>query len=289
MWFLWIAIIFLVVMGIIGTFLHYNRRSLFNKHKSIFEFWGIIIPILLALLAFLQTQLAMESSTKDFGNIVGRMDDIISKAEESSKSLHNVDVSISKLPQQMDSLSKSIIAFNDVISSQKEQLTITINGLNSSILDFKSTVDAMTERFNRKPELNVDLHTYLTDTSRVIYKIVITNRGNLLADIYRMTYKIDSNYVISVTNARKIDNAERNATYQEEFLTPIPLFPPAPAYNTTSATKFDCNMILTTDDNYFLRINVYYKANFGNDGIATAIFIFNKNKEQPEKLIIKTD
>ena len=286
---LWIPIILIVAVSIVGTVFYLRKREFFLEHKSLAEFWGIVLSILFALFAFLQTQSAMESSAEDFKDIVSRMDSIITKAEESSKSLHNVDESLTELPQQMDSLSKSIVAFNDVISSQKEQLTITLNGLNGSILDFKSTVDAMIERFNRKPDLDIDLHTYLTDTSRVIYEIVITNRGNLLPDIYRLTYKIDSNYVISITKARKIDNAERNATYQEDFQTPTSLFPPASPYNTTSATKFDCNMILTPNDNYFLRINVYYKASFGNDGIATAFFIFSKNKEQPEKMMIKTN
>lgn len=289
MWLLLIPIVLIVATSVTGTILYFKKRDFFLEHKSFVEFWGIVLSILFALFAFMQTQSSMESSTKDFKNIVGRMDDIISKAEESTSSLHNVDSSLSKLPQQMDSLSNSIIAFNDVISSQEEQLTRALNGLNSSILDFKGTVDAMTERFNRTPKLDVDLHTYLTDTSRVIYEIVITNRGNLLADIYRMTYKIDSSYIILITGARKIDNAEKSATYQEEYINPISIFPPAPVYNATSTTKFDCNMVLTTDDNYFLRINVYYKASFGNDGISTAIFIFNKNKEQPEKLKIKTN
>jgi len=278
MWFIWIAIIFLVVKGIVGTYFYYKKRSLYNKHKSIFEFWGIIIPVLLALLAFMQTQLAMKSSTEDFGNIVGRMDNIISKAEESTTSLRNVDSSLSKLPQQMDSLSKSIVAFNDVISSQKEQLTITLNGLNSSIVDFKSTVDTMTKRFNRKPDLDVDLLTYLTDTSRVIRTVVITNRGDLLADVYRITYKIDSNYVNSFTKAERIENDEKDATYQQEFYNPVPI------YKSINTMKFDCNMVLKNDDNYILRINVYYRASFGNDDMVSHLYYFNKNKEEPVKL-----
>lgn len=278
MWFIWIAIIFLVILGIVGTYFYYKKRSLYNKHKSIFEFWGIIIPILLAFLAFLQTQSAIKSSTKDFTDIVGRMDKIITKAEESSKSLHNVDESLSKLPQQMDSLSRSIVAFNDVISSQKEQLTITLNGLNGSILDFKSTVDTLVERFNRKPDLDIDLLSYLTDTTRVVNTIVVTNKGKLLADIYMIRFMIDTSSVISVNQAKETDHWEMFVNYQVDYLTP------APVYEADRIAKFNCNVVLKNSNISIFRVIVFYRASFGNDGTKKVVFVFHKDQDKYEKI-----
>ena len=122
MWLLWIPIILIVATSIVGTIFYFKKREFFREHKSFVEFWGIVLSILFALFAFLQTQSAMEGSTEDFREIVSKMNSIITKAEESSKSLHNVDSSLSNLPIQMDSLSKSIVSFNDVILSQREAI-----------------------------------------------------------------------------------------------------------------------------------------------------------------------
>jgi peptidoglycan hydrolase CwlO-like protein len=195
MFLIWLPIILIVIISITGSVYYFKKREFFLEHKSFIGFWGIILSILFALFAFLKTQSSMESSTQDFGNIVTRMDAIISKAKESSESLNNVDESLSKLPQQLDAFSESIKSFDDVISSQRDQLSATLNGLNNSILTFKSSIDSMIERFNRKPELDIDLLSFLTDTARIINNIVITNRGKLLSDVYRIRFLVDTNFV----------------------------------------------------------------------------------------------
>jgi hypothetical protein len=214
----------------------------------------------------------MESSTADFTNIVGRMDDIISKAEESSRSLHNVDSSLSKLPEQMDSLSKSIVSFNDVILSQRKQLTFTLNELSSSVLAFKSTVDTMIERFNRKPDLEIELLSYLTDSTRVIYTIVVTNKGKLLADVYRIRFMIDTSSVLNVTEAVEADRYNIYVNYQVDYPSP------APVYEADRVAKFKCNVVLKNINYSLFRVIVFYRASFGNDGTKKTLFAFHKDQ-----------
>ena len=275
---LWIPIILIGATSIVGTIYYFKKREFFLEHKSFVEFWGIVLSILFALFAFLQTQSSMESSTKDFTNIVGRMDDIISKAEESSTALQNVEESLSNLPPQLNALSESINSFDDVISTQRKQMTVTLNELNSSVLAFKTTVDTMIERFNRKPDLDIELLSYLTDSTRVIYTIVVTNRGKLLADIYKIRFMIDTTFVKLVTLANKTDGFDNYVNYQMDYISPAPVF------EVDRHAKFECNIILKKIDLTFLRVIVFYRASFGNDGTKKRLFVFKRDQDNYLKI-----
>jgi hypothetical protein len=258
----WIILIF--ALGI-AAYLYYYKRPIFDKHKGFIELSLIIFTALFTIYQ-------VSSSTDDFNEIVDRMDSIITKAEESSESLHNLDSSLSKLPPQMDALSNSIKSFDEVISSQRDLLGATLNGLNGSILTFTSSIDSMAKRLNRKPDLYIDLSNYLTDSTRVINKIIITNRGKLLADVYRMRFLVDTNFVISFSPGREGGKYDNFVNYQYDLPSPAPIF------EVDKPTNFDYDIVLKNESLTYLKIIVYYRASFGNDGTETKIFIFEKGK-----------
>jgi hypothetical protein len=262
-------IILICALGI-AAYLYYYKRPFFDKHKGFIE---ISLIIFTALFTIYQVR----SSADDFNEIVDRMDSIITKAEESSKSLHNVDESLSKLPQQMDSLSNSIIAFNDVISEQREQLSSTLNGLNESIRTFKSDVDSMVERFSRKPKIRVDLSTWKDDTSRGIKTIAFVNEGTLLADITLFQMYLPTKYILEFNDK----NFKKGPDYGEFSNYVFPFDPPVPLLaDTTKVRKID-SIIILKNESFEIRFVVYYRASFGNDGSSENRFMFNKELSLP--------
>ena len=60
--------------------------------------------------------------------------------------------------------------------------------------------------------------------------------------------------------------------------------PSAPVYEVDKPTKFDCNIVLKNEDFTYLRVIVYYRASFGNDGTEAKLFIFKKGQYKYEKV-----
>lgn len=277
MFLIWIPIILIVVISIIGSVFYFKKPEFFLEHKSFIEFWGIILSILFALFAFLQTQSSMESSTEDFGNIVTRMDAIISKAKESSVSLNNVDESLSKLPEQMDDFAKSIQSFDEVISSQRDQLSATLNGLNSSIVTFKSSLDSMIERFNRRPLLKIDMVVWENDTSRIIKTIVITNLGKLKSEVYTLRLQIPKECVqkFEMYDGFLASEADGINYYQVDFNDKNSIIA-----DKTKPKNLMCEIYLDKS-RIDMAVIAYYDAAFGNDGSSSQIFRFRENVLRP--------
>jgi hypothetical protein len=274
---IWLAIILIIFLLLIGSYYYLTSREIFLKHKDFIEFWGIILSILLALLAVLQTQSSMESSTNDFNNIVNRMDNIITKAEESSESLQNVDSSLSKLPQQMDDFSKSIKSFDAVINSQRDQLNTTLNGLNISILTFKSSLDSMIERFNRRPQHNIDMVVWENDTSRIIKTIVITNLGKLKSEVYTLRLQIPKECVQKFEMYEGFLDSEIDGInyYQVNFNGQNSIIA-----DKTKPRNLKCQIYLDKS-RFDMAVIAYYDAAFGNDGSSAQIFRFRENVLRP--------
>jgi hypothetical protein len=105
---------------------------------------------------------------------------------------------------------------------------------------------------NRKPDLDIDLSNYLTDSTRVINKIIITNRGKLLADVYRMRFLAVTNFVKSFSPGREAGKYDDFVNYQYELPSPAPIF------EVDKPTKFDCDIVLKNKSLTYLKIIVYY-------------------------------
>lgn len=275
---IWIPIIIIVIVSVVGSVFYLKKRDFFIEHNAFVEFWGIVISILFALFAFLQTQSSMESSTEDFANIVGRMDSIITKAEESSTSLHKLEESLSNLPPQIDSFSKSIQSLNNIVATQKEELGKTLKDFNASITHFKSSVDEMVKKFNRKPLLYLDMLVWANDTSRTITNIVINNHGSLMAEVNMVRFQIPKKNLIKfeMKDGNLTDENNGILYYQVNF--PFPHM--SIIADTLKPKKLECNIIIDKD-NFDIKILAYYKAEFGNDGVDDEMFYFEKDAVRP--------
>ena len=62
--------------------------------------------------------------------------------------------------------------------------------------DFQQSVDAITERYKRKPELVLDFRPQISDTMVIIPKLVLKNKGNLPAELSSITIKVSTQNVI---------------------------------------------------------------------------------------------
>ena len=264
-------IILLCALGI-AAYLYYYKRPFFDEHKGFIE---ISLIIFTALFTIYQVR----SSDDDFKKIVSRMDSIITKAKESSKSLHNVDSSLTNLPTQIDSFSASIDSLNKVVSSQRKQLSRTLEYFNQSILKFKSSIDSMVERFNRKPDIRIDLTTWKDDTSRGIPVIVLVNEGKLLADVNVVRVYLPTKYIIKFDETR----FKKESEWGDYSIYELFLDPPEPVIaDLTKPKKIEFNAILKNED-FEIRILVYYRASFGNDGSDENSFLFYKYRTLPSK------
>ena len=264
-------VILICALGI-AAYLYYYKRLIFDKHRGFIELSLIIFTALFTIYQ-------VRSSTADFGEIVDRMDAIITKAEESSESLHNVESSLSNLPAQIDSFSASINSLNNVVSSQRELLSQTLEYFNQSIWNFKGSVDSMAERFNRKPDIRIDLTTWKDDTSRGIPVIVLVNEGKLLADVNLVRVYLPTKLIIKFdeTPFRKVSELDNYSIYELYLDTPEPVIA-----DITKPKKIDFNAILK-NENFEMRILVYYRASFGNDGSNENLFRFYENRTLPSK------
>jgi hypothetical protein len=255
----------ILVLGVVGVaivfYLFLKKRKVFDKYKGLIEVCAIIFSVIFAVYQ-------VRSSAEDFEKIVNRMEGIIESAEESKKSLKEVENSLSGLPAQIDSFSVSINLLNKVVIHQRDKLETTLNDFNSSILGFQGSVDDMAKRFDRHPKLKIDLKKTETNSSIKITHIVVTNYGDLLANVYMVRLQIEEEVLDSIkwNNSRETLKQGTLRTFQLDrenvYITP----------SETKPTLFDCELILTKNPKLLLNIFVYYTSPFGNDGNASESF-----------------
>ena len=251
-----------------GTRLFFVNKPEFENQKSLIEYWFIFITIIFTLIAFQQASESIESSTKDFNNIIKRIDSITGNLTDAKKSLNEVDEKLSDLPSKIDSFSKSIKSLNNVVSSQKEQLSSTLTGFNKSILGFKESVDQMAERFNRKPNLNIDFVVNKKDSTFEITTIVINNVGTLTAEIYSVRVHVSNKGLLKfdLPGAKKDQTYDDYSTFEKFFQVPDYVFPNPQAAQTTGVIR--CKIEFKKNINVLFDVFVYYRSAFGNDGVA---------------------
>ena len=257
-----IWIIFLIVL-IVLLYTYFKNRPIFEEYKNLTEFMIVIFTVFFAIYQ-------LNSSTDDFEKLIERLEGIIQNAEESKNSLKKVQESLSDLPVQIDSFSTSIRSLNTVVSTQKDQLGKTLISFNESILGFKLSVDQMAERFNRKPDIKIALKLSNTDSSLSIHSIVLTNKGNLLAEIFTVRLHLPNKYLISFEwkESIKAQEYEEYSTYQKHF-TDQYVFP-----DSLKPLVENCNIMFSVNKRIKGTVFVYYTSAFGNDGVAEQDFIW---------------
>lgn len=270
--------ILLIVLAY-GTIIYFRDKEKFDRQKSLIEFWSIFITIIFAFVALNQTSTNIENSAKDFNNLITKLEEIIGDVQESKEVLNDVKLSLSELPTQIDSFASSINSLNNVVSSQKELLSNTLTGFNESIYAFKSSVDSMVKRFNRKPFLKVELGIVDADTISTIDKIVITNYGALSAEIKLIRLHLPTESILSFNwdNSSKDQEYEETTTYQANF-TNTYVFP-----DSLKPFVSRCNITLTIKEGITIRVIVYYKSDFGNDGVVEQAYYSYYKSNKPAK------
>ena len=194
-------IILIIVLGILaigGFYAYLFHNKWFTKHQGIVEYEGILWSLIIALITISQTQSGIDSSTKDFNNLVSRLDTIVTRVDSATNSVTKVRQSLSELPPQIDKFAKSIKSMNDIIIKQKEDLSKTLVSFNQSIHSFSSSVDSMVVRFNRKPDIKFDIKYTENDTSFIVNEFVYTNWGSLMADAYMVSLQIPKKYFFNI-------------------------------------------------------------------------------------------
>lgn len=257
-------IIILLVVTVLLNIIYATKRALFDKYKGIIEFNAVMISLIVALLAY-------QGSASDFENLMNRFENIISNVEESKETLKSVKESLTYLPEQIDSFSNSIKSLNQVVSHQRDQLEKTLEDFSGSIKGFQSSVDDMAKRFDRHPELTIDLKKVETDTSAIISNIVITNHGSLLANIYTIRVQIEEVGFISFELKGWYETPKQltKLSYQGDKNMYVPP-------NKGTPLLVGCNIEIKKGRESGMAVFVYYISPFGNDGVVYDNFIFPK-------------
>jgi len=273
------AIIFTFIFFIVGVrigYLYLRKRDKFNEEKYVAEFGMIFFTALIALITVYQANESIEKSTEDFNNLFEKIDTLIGDLSKSKETLEQVEQKLSKLPGQLDDFSQSIISLNDVMKEQKVQFLTTISSLNESIETFRITVDSLRSRFDRKPNLKIEYSHYQTDSTYVITQFVITNWGDLIAELYMLRLSLPNQITLSVKMDDLIKDREypNFTTYQRNFLqTQI-----IPA-SRLKPLIVECTIVFKKHlvKEFSFTLSAYYKAELGNSGFRDIQFeLFQK-------------
>ncbi len=253
--------VLLIILGILVitiTYLYFRKKAIFDQYMRLIEIIAVIFSVFFVLIQF-------QSSTDDFNDLIGRLEQIVGSANESKDALKSVDESLSNLPDQIDSFSSSIKSLNIIISSQKEQLKTTLTGFNESIYAFKSSVDSMVSRFNRKPNVEISLDVTDTDTSFSINAIELENQGELIAELFRLTchFPNEGLSIIEFKNLKKNLTGNAISFYQINFLPSEPLIP---AFG--RPLRIECKVIINKKFSHRIYFSAYYTSPYGNDHYA---------------------
>jgi hypothetical protein len=267
-----IVVLFLVLIA--SIILYLKKRKLFERHQGIAEFLAVMISLIFTLLALQQAQSTVDQSTEDFNKLISRMDTIVTNVGLATQSIDSVKLSLSTLPTQIDSFSKSIYLLNEVVSRQRDKLEATLNDFNSSIKGFESSVDNMAKRFNRHPILKINFKKTETDSTVLITHFVITNFGDLIADVYTVRFQIEEDFLISF-NLKSSQETYKQGTmrsfqinFTKQYVTP----------NENTPWVSDCTINIRKGNKSLIKVFIYYTSPFGNDGNEVAEFRFQKKK-----------
>ena len=213
----------------------------------------------------------MNNSTDEFNSLIGKIEQIIGDVQESKESLKEVERSLSNLPSHIDTFSTSINSLNEVVTKQKKQLSMTLDEFNESIVGFRKSVDEMAVRFSRKPKIKIGIKKSTNDSLMSINAIVLTNSGDLIAEINTLRFRIPTESLIKFTmeGSRKTDSYEDFTNYQVDYYNPKQyVFP-----DKFKPRVFDCDIKLKKEKRSSITIYVYYLSSFGNDGTTYDSFL----------------
>ncbi len=258
-----IALIIVLTLITISTFwLYIGKRKLFERHKGIAEFLAVMVSLIFTLLALQQAQSSVDQSTEDFNALISRVDTIVTNVGTATNSIESVKASLAELPAQIDSFSNTIKSINSTLDQQKEQMTTTLKDFSGSIKEFQLSVEAMTERFNRKPKLVLDFKPIVNDSTFIIPMFVLRNEGTTEAELSSISIIVPNQNVIEFKvmayNMSPYTPGinKYSMTYNDLLIIADPIKP----------LKIEGEMSFRIKPDFDIAIIVYYKANFGNGG-----------------------
>ncbi|MBS4034349.1 MAG: hypothetical protein KGZ85_07800 [Ignavibacterium sp.] len=262
--------LFFIIVVIVAAYYHYWKKPIFDKHKAYFEI--VIISFTVAFAIY-----QVRTSAEDFNNIIDRMGKILKSAQESKESLKEVEKSISDLPDKIDAFSKSIDSFTSNVISQRDQFESVLSSFNHSLIKFQLALDSLTSRLNRKPELNIDAHIVENDSMATITKIIISNRGNIKAELSTLRFQIPEAHLINFNfkGSRETPKQGNNQSFQRDFRE-------QPIYPSKYGDKpivLESDIQLKNNGKFTLYIIVYYDSPFGNDGYESKSITFSPRKK----------
>ena len=267
--------VFIVVL-LIFWYWHYKRKPIYDKHKEFAEFTLVLFTVFFTIHQ-------VQSSTDDFNNIVTRMEEILSSAEESKNSLKQVEKGLSNLPDKIEKFSNSIDSLNSTVLYQQGLLSNSLQELNNSMTAFEGTVNALNERYNRKPNIKISLGTSENDSTLIIDKIILTNNGNLTAEIKIMRVYVLTNNLISFKLYNSVlDKVQDRYSIYHLILENSYCYPTAKQ----RANLYDGAIILSNEFSNDIYIIVYYNAEFGNSGVVDSTFHFKANHPPAAKKVL---
>lgn len=266
------------LVWIFAVILYFIKRKFFKEHQGIAEFSAVIISLIFTLFALNQAQSSIDQSTEDFSSLIARIDTIVTNVNSATNSIDAVKLSLSDLPSRIDTFAISIDSLNAVVTTQKKQFGQALNDFSLSIEAFQKSVDDMSERFNRKPDLRVSFDDDETDSTIHIKTIVITNYGTLTAELYTVKLYVPKTSILNFewTGSKKDQEYEDYTTYYQEFQEDYVFA------DTLKHKIFRCNILLSKRKSFEFKVIVYYRANFGHDGTSDWKFVWDAGNDNSE-------
>lgn len=257
-------IVVLTVITISSFWIYIGKREFFKRHKGIAEFLAVMISLIFTLLALQQAQSSVDQSTSDFNQLISKIDTIVTNVGTATNSVDSVKASLAGLPEHIDEFASTIESLNFSLSGQKETIETTLNNLSKSVKDFQLSVDAMTERYNRKPKLVLDFRPIIEDSIFIIPKFALKNEGSMEAELSSISIQIPTRNIVDF----EIEGFEMEQygpeikkfyiRYDDFLMVADPVKP----------LRIDGKMKFRLKPNFEIAIIVYYKASFGNGGTA---------------------
>lgn len=247
--------ILLVVLGLAilsfagyGGYLYKKKKERFVELKSIIEFVSFFLTAIFALVTVYQTGQSIKSSQEDSENLIKKIDNVITSANNAKDILDTVSSKLAPLPSQLNKFSKSISTLNSVVESQQKRFVDNISNLEGSvgsltsnlkdyrnyINDYSSqlkTIVSQTDSqlkiwkdqqelvkkdYERKPFLSLVLSKKCeSDSSVTAHELILINSGNIIAQIYGVVVSIPKDYVLPKKNFEewKLINLNQDENY----------------------------------------------------------------------------
>lgn len=228
----------LLLLGFLcyGLYLYKYKKDRFAEQKSIIEFTSIFISIFFAVLTVYQTSESIKSSQEDSKNLIKKIDNVITSANNAKEILDNVSFKLAPLPSQLSEFSKSISTLNSVVESQQKRfvdnisnLEGSVRSLTSSLKDYRGYIndysgqlknivtqtesqlkiwkdqqELVKKEYDRRPILYLTVNEKSENDSTLnLESVNIVNDGNIKADIYSVVIMIPQKYEIKIDNTIK--------------------------------------------------------------------------------------